>query len=187
MPPRRRLPPPVHQSQSPRLWEIGEYRFEDMCAALLDAQPDIVSADGFGNRGQKQLGADIVGDLKEGGLIVAQCKCYETFQPADIDKAAKQFLEHLDYWKELDTRRFALMVTAPMTDRRRQEKRLHWKAEFKNHGIAFELWGQDVIANRLGPHPTIVSRYIHSGWVEPCMRADLFQGPHDDVRQGLAP
>lgn len=167
MPPRRRLPPPVHQSQSPHLWEIGEYRFEDMCAALLDAQPDIVSADGFGNRGQKQLGADIVGDLKEGGLIVAQCKCYENFQPADIDKAAKQFLEHLDYWKELDTRRFALMVAAPMTDRRRQEKRLHWKAEFKNHGMTFELWGQDVIANRLGPHPTIVSRYIHTGWVEP--------------------
>lgn len=145
---------------------MGEYEFEKMCVALLDKQPDVSLSDGFGDRGQKQFGADIIADLTEGGLIVAQCKCYEVFRPANIDAAVQIFLEHLDYWKEKDACRFVLMVAAPMTEKRRKEKYLHWKAELKKLGVTFELWGQDVIANRLGPHRAIVSRYLDPGWVE---------------------
>jgi hypothetical protein len=97
MPPRYRLSPPMRQTQSPRFWEMDEYDFEDMGAALLDKQPDVRLANCFGDRGQKQFGADIVGDLIDGGLIVAQCKCYEVFQPAEIDKASNKFLKHLAY------------------------------------------------------------------------------------------
>jgi hypothetical protein len=59
-----------------------------------------------------------------------------------------------------------LIVATSMTERRRQEKFRHWVAEFAKYGITFELWDWGILANRLGPHRAIVSRYLNPGWVE---------------------
>src|SRR5919206_1796011 len=108
---------PMDSSQAPPFHQIDPYKFQFVCRDLLERQKDdqIALCAIYGVQGQTQYGIDLIAPLRGPyGNDVAQCKRYADFKPGDIVKASDEFLQHLEYWKEFNVRRFILIVACPM-------------------------------------------------------------------------
>lgn len=156
-----RVAPPVGSGDTPEFTRLGERKFEDLCLALLDVHDSVVGCDRFGVRGQKQLGVDLTGALRAGGKLVAQCKSHRQVTAQLVDTASQDFLAHWDdYWSERDVRRFVLLLASHASRREVQEAIDAQRRRFAELGVDFEVWDSNRLANRLGPHRTIVARFM---------------------------
>lgn len=160
------IPPPIRATSMPNLWEIPEDDFEELCVALLEAEPGVRVSNLFEIKGLKQFGADILAHNADGSSVVGQCKCYENFPPANIRTAADDFLKCLPYWQSFKVRRFILFVACDLRARGRQEEIRRQRIIFLSHGMDFEAWDLRVITNRLAALPPTVHRFLGHPWVE---------------------
>lgn len=151
----------------PRFEELDPLRFQSMCRAIYQEESHIATCDVYGVSGQPQQGIDLRAFHKAGAsLDVAQCKCIEPKEltAALLREVEEEFFKYLEHWKAQGVRKFVLMVapsTAPMKIQKEYENQ---RAIFSAEGIEYELWGQEHISGRLGPHPGIVSTYLEDPW-----------------------
>jgi hypothetical protein len=177
---------PMDSSQAPPFHQIDEYKFQCVCRDVLEMQKDdlIASCGIYGVRGQMQYGIDLIAPLRGPyANDVAQCKRYSDFKPSDIVKASDEFLQHLEYWKEFNLRRFILIVACPMDRLQQQEELQRQRRRFAEHGIEYEWWDARSLRQRLAPYPDIIRLYFpvpHEYWVE------LICGRQPEAISGMA-
>lgn len=177
---------PMDSSQAPPFHQIDEYKFQCVCRDLLERQKDdlIASCGIYGVRGQKQYGIDLIAPLRGPyANDVAQCKRLSEITSEDIVKASDEFLQHLDYWKEFNLRRFILIVACAMDRRQHQEELQRQRRRFAEHGIEYEWWDARSLRQRLAPYPDIIRLYFpvpHEYWVE------LICGRQPEAISGMA-
>jgi hypothetical protein len=129
-------------SLPPNFCELDEYRFQRMCADLLQRESGISSAVVYGKRGQMQRGVDVNATRKDGGGIeVGQCKRYTEITANEISVASDDFFEHLEFWRPKAVKRFVLFTACELTDVKLQDQVLKEPARFAAEGIVFEAWG----------------------------------------------
>ena len=161
--------PPVGSGDTPQLYRLPGLKFQALCRDLLDSggDPQISACREYGTPGQRQHGVDLIADRKDGGTDVVQCKCERDFPPAKIREASSEFLQHLDFWRSRDVRRFILLVGSEVDQTQRHAEILKQTLAFRDHyGISYELWPSISIVNKLRKHRGIVSQHLNPGWAE---------------------
>jgi len=94
------LVPGARPSDPPPLHQLPEDTFEELCRDVFAAEPNVATCNRYGTRGERQLGIDLLAAVKNtADHHVAQCKCYQNFQPDEIKGASDAFLKHIDHWR----------------------------------------------------------------------------------------
>jgi hypothetical protein len=169
---------------------MDEYAFQDLCRDLLDAQAEIATSSIYGERGECQDGIDVLAQRKAGdGIEVGQCKRYQKFPPADIQKASNEFFAYWPRWSQEQVKRFVLFVACDMNSRQQRDMILQEKKRFAEQGIIYEVWDAAELRNKLRPHPGIVTTYFRDRpeyWVEVICGITLptYQMPAQTSRSG---
>lgn len=177
---KKTLSPRVNRSDPPPFWEMDEYKFQDLCCALLHEEPDIAHCNVYGTRGQKQDGIDLLAHRTGGQDVdVGQCKCYKEFQPAQIEGASNEFFDHLLYWQSRNIRRFILLVACELRTRQRQNKVLDQKKEFSDRGLEYEAWDGRTLVTKLGRHRHIVNLFLGADWIDKLCGPPALPQPED--------
>lgn len=171
-------------------YELDPEPFQELCRDLLEREEGVSTCEIFGINGQRQRGIDLKAQRKGAyACEVGQCKCYEKFSPGKIQDASKEFLKHLDYWREKNVRRFILFV-ACTTDTVQQQEEIDKQIKaFRDLGIEYEVWSARTLRTKLKDHPDIVWRYTRNReWVESIcgVAAPLGAGGNVGVERGGA-
>lgn len=155
------MPQGIRPGEIPPFHKLGEYVFQDMCRDIFDAETDVAVCEIYGTRGQSQDGIDLLAYRNNGdGVEVGQCKCYEKFEPNEINTASDDFFAYWDdHWSKEDVKRFILFVGSDLSKTQQQNKILEQIKRFKSFGIAYEAWSAAKIRNKLRPHEGIVRTY----------------------------
>lgn len=133
--------------------EIDPRVFEKLCSAVLAAQPGILRTELSTPGKGRDYGADVVAHLDGGGLLVAQCKRYRQFRPAQIKKASDEFLDHFDdYWRPLRVARYILMAACDLSFHAVATQKLR----FEKLGLEYEHWPAGRLRSELAKHREIV-------------------------------
>lgn len=153
--------PGIRLGKTPPFYEIGEYRFQEMCQDLFEAEASISTCNIYGTRGQKQYGVDLISSRADGdGIEVGQCKCYEKFSTSNISEASEDFFSYWDRWSNKRIQRFILFVACNLDSRQHQDEIIRQRELFLRYGIVYETWSGSTIRNRLQTHPEIVRTYL---------------------------
>jgi hypothetical protein len=155
--------PTTIRSNTQNWYELGEYRFEQLCRDLHGVQKEIATCQLYGTRGQNDKGVDHLAQRKEGnGKEVGQSKCYKDFTEKNLEDAVKSFFDYIDYWKKQEVKRYILFVACDIQRTQVHEEKEVQRKRFKDEGIDFELWSGGDIQRELGPYRNIVERYVDS-------------------------
>lgn len=154
-----RFNPSLH----PRFHEMDEYAFQEMCRDLFAEESGIITCDIYGTRGQNQKGIDLLARCDDNTYAeVGQCKCCKNFPPRKIGEASDEFFAHLDYWQQLNVRRFILFVACGLEKTQCQDEIDRQIQRFADYGIRYEAWEARTLRKKLSPYPAIVYRYSRS-------------------------
>ena len=150
--------------EAPPFYQLDEYVFQEMCAALLAREPGISLSEIYGERGQKQDGIDVLAWHNENSVTVTyvgQCKCYKDFQPQQIEKATDEFFDYWESrWKNENIKKFILFVASEFKTVQRMNAVNEQRRRFQEKGIIYEPWSAKKIREKLRPHPDIIRTYI---------------------------
>lgn len=163
------IPLPTAQGELPDFHALDPLVFQALCRDLYQVEPNISTAEVFGTPGQGQRGIDVLASHRnDHGISVGQCKRIEVnaLNVKLIQNASSEFLEHLDYWRDRNVKRFILFVAPDASRKEISEEHLRQRAEFLRLGIGYEIWGQALIVNKLRPHPGIARTYLRDPWTE---------------------
>lgn len=140
---------------------LGAKNFEYFCCELHRYEDGIVSTHIYAPDGQKQFGIDHLAFRADGNVEAGQSKAYERFGPAQIQKAADEFLDHVQtHWKGKNIVRFILFVSCAVKSKKACDEILVQVSRFKKLGIDFALWSESTIYGRLGAAPGVVRNYL---------------------------
>ena len=154
--------PRVTRQPPPNFHEIGEYNFQRLCNELFYHEPNVDKSTEYGVRGQAQKGIDLLAYLNRKGVEVAQCKCEKSFTVAKVQKASREFMKHLIFWKDQGVERFILMVACEITNTKILDEELVQRKSFLRHGIRYEIWDASTIRTKLRPYRSIAQTYLDS-------------------------
>ncbi len=166
--PRYMISPGLNSSVPPRFYELGVFKFQALCAELLDQDTKYSDSQVYGRNGQAQKGIDILAIFADGsGIDVGQCKCWEGDVTASkVQEASDEFLKHLDHWKERRLKRFIPFAACPTDDTKVQDQVLIEIERFEQLGIAYEAWDARKLQRQLRPHREVVWAHTQSEfWV----------------------
>lgn len=160
--PRPAITPSPNRSRAPQFADLDERSFEEMCRALLHAEPHLHSVNLYGTRGQKQFGIDIIGHRRDGtGIEVVSCKCMAEVRDRHVRLFSDDFLDYWDsHWRAKKVRRFVLAVAAPTDARQVQDAIESEIARFHPLHVVYESWGPSQLQERLRPNEGIVRQYL---------------------------
>jgi tetratricopeptide (TPR) repeat protein len=178
------VPLPTAQGELPDFHALDPLAFQGLCRDLYQVEPNISTAEVFGTSGQSQRGVDIVAFHRtDGAISVGQCKRIEAkaLTVKLIRAASAEFLEHIDYWRGRQVRRFVLFVAPDASRKQITEEHLRQRSEFRRLGIEYELWGQATIVSKLRPHPGIARTFLRDPWTEILCGAGVFGFPKESV------
>lgn len=157
------LSPRSNPSLPPRFYEMDEYAFQEVCRDLFAKEPGIRTCDIYGTRGQSQKGIDLLARCNDiTHTEVGQCKCYEDFSPRKIREASDEFFAHIDYWQQINVKRFILFVACGLEKTQCQDEIDRQIQRFADYGIQYEAWEARTLREKLSPYPDIVYRYSRS-------------------------
>src|SRR5262245_21036972 len=139
---------------------LNEDTFEDLCCDLLAKEQDVDSAQRFGLRGQRQDGIDIRGYCNNGTTQVGQCKRYSLFTAEDFAKAIKEFRNANRVWADWKVQRFIIFVASSVRERKLQDAFQKERQKLGTENISLELWGDDILRQRLRDHRVIAQKYF---------------------------
>jgi len=164
------LPPIIRQGQCPTFFEVGDYRFQDLCRDLFEREPGIAVCNVYGPRGQKQNGIDLLALRQDGDAIeVGQCKCYQRFSPTNLSSASDEFFKYWeDHWSARNVKRFILFVACDLSRRQIQDAIIDQRQRFRAVGIVYEPWSNAQIRDKLRTRPEIVRTHLSppDSWVQ---------------------
>ena len=86
-------PPAVTREQTLPFGSLTWENFERLCFRLAHRSGDVEDVRIYGERGQSQEGIDLYVRGATGNYDTWQCKRYQEFTPADLEKAVTKFLE----------------------------------------------------------------------------------------------
>ncbi len=162
--PNRDMTPSMQIGAPPRFFELDEYVFQDLCAALLGKESGVYFSEVYGERGQKQDGIDIwAWRAEDRGTVteVGQCKRYQDFEPQDIRNASDEFFAHWETrWKDAKVKRFILFVASEFRTAERIRTLGEQRQRFEEKGIRYEPWSARTIRDKLRPYPEIIRTYV---------------------------
>ena len=162
--PTTEMTPSMQIGAPPPFYELDEYVFQDICAALLSKEPDVYFSEVYGVRGQKQDGIDVWAWRNEGTdtvTDVGQCKRYQDFEPQQIRDATDEFFAHWESrWKNENVKRFILFVASEFRTTQRVDALAGERRRFQEKGIRYEPWSAGTIRDKLRPYPEIIRTYI---------------------------
>lgn len=143
--------------------ELDEYQFQDLCADLLtELYQRRQQFTTYAVRGQAQDGIDVVSDLMDdlpnGRVrICVQAKRYKKLSPNDVEKAITVFKMGAFY---PTTKKFYLITTAPIIDKKTKRKINEWEARLAEKGVAFDVYYAENLNKFLRRQYAIVARYF---------------------------
>lgn len=151
-----------NRAKPPRFEDMNDEVFEEFSCALLEKEPDIIRADLYKTRRQKQYGVDIIGELEtKDDIHVVSCKVRQALRKGDISKFGDEFLDHWDnHWKKKNVRKFILTVTKPVNSDQREKEIEIEKTRFLEKGIKYEAWSPRTLQAKMRPYRDIVSQYL---------------------------
>src|ERR1039458_8064145 len=154
------MSPNMDTSLPPPFYQVGEYRFQELCADLLSADPQYLNPVAYGRRGQGQRGIDIEAPLGDGsGLHVGQCKAWSKASAPEVHQATTDFLPHLQYWREKGVKKFILFIGCAADDAKSQDQLRTETARFRDLGIDYGWWDARILRRNLRPYAHIVRTY----------------------------
>jgi len=152
------MTPGIRPGESPQFYKMDEYIFQNLCRDIFDAEPNIVSCDVYGVRGQSQDGIDLLAHRGVGdGIEVGQCKCYRSFSHRQINEVSDEFFKYWDRWSKENVKRFVLFVACDLNQRQQQDEILKQRKCFESYRVAYEVWSAAKIRNKLRQRPGIVA------------------------------
>ncbi|WP_267433577.1 hypothetical protein [Sphingomonas sp. GM_Shp_1] len=158
---------PQQETRPPRLEGWDWQQLERLTEALLNHEPNVVTATQYGTPGQTQFGIDTKADLRGGGCDVASCKAYIEIKKGDLAKWSTAFLDHwTGKWQAKGVKRFILTTTAPIAPTHVSDEADTERERFSAIGVDYELWGQTQLIERMRPHRGIVATYLGTFWVD---------------------
>ena len=161
-PDRTRLRPRVNRSDPPVWYELSDDGFEDLCRDLHSRQRGINNASRYGERGQRQMGVDIIAYRQDGKREAGQCKRYRDFKKWNLDDLVEKFRDDLDHWRERGVVLFRIYVASEVRSRQVLDALHGHQDDFRELGMTLELWDGREIDRRLDEHPEIRRRYDDS-------------------------
>ena len=163
------IPPSPNRSRPPSFTEMDSGQFEEMCCALLDKEPDIDTGNNlYQGLGKKQYGVDIWCDHKDGGIVVASCRCTKNKAHLEISATAEEFLKHWNnHWQGRNVKKFIFChaLTTEMTDEV-EAIISNVKEKLEKNNIDYEFWHARTLQEKLRPYQGIVSNYLGKEWIE---------------------
>jgi tetratricopeptide (TPR) repeat protein len=146
---------------------LGSKVFEQFCCDLHRHEDGVVSTNLYAPDGQKQFGIDHVAFRSDGNVEVGQSKAYQRCLPAQITKAADEFLEHVGTkWQDKRVTKFILFVACAVKSAKACDEILAQAARFKDLGIDFALYSEQEIYARLSSAQGVVRTYLGHEFVE---------------------
>ncbi len=162
-----RLDPPLQETRAPQLSTFDWQHLERLTEALLNHEPDVVTASQYGTSRQTQFGIDTKAELKGGGCDVASCKKYARIDNTHLATWSTEFLDHWEsHWKPKQVRRFILSTYASIDSTRVAELADVERKRFAEFGLQYELWGQPQLIEKMRPHRGIVAQFVGTDWVD---------------------
>jgi hypothetical protein len=121
----------------------------------------------YGERGQKQHGLDILGELSStvGFFVCYQCKRVAKFSSAEIRKAVDKFLQ--GKWAGR-TKRLVLCTSLPLVGTKQTEEITRQHCRLQSREIEFEIWDASEggrLSERLKNYPDLVDDFFLREWV----------------------
>lgn len=161
------FPPRIAVGEIPALHRLGAVPFQSLVRDLLSYEVGVKTASLYGINGNAQDGIDVLVRCIPAGVHVAQCKCYESIDPADIRAASDEFFKHIKRWKGEGVERFLLATTADCSRRSLQDEIAEQIKRFDAEGISYETWDAAELIARMRPHRAVVSMYFASAedWI----------------------
>jgi hypothetical protein len=148
-------------------YTLGSKVFEQFCCDLHRHEEGVVSTNLYAPDGQKQFGIDHVAFRSDGNVEVGQSKAYQRCSPAQITKAANEFLEHVGTkWQDKRVTKFILFVACAVKSAKACDEIVAQAARFKELGIDFALYSEQEIYTRLSSAQGVVRTYLGQEFVE---------------------
>ena len=154
------ITPPLKPGSIPRFHELDEDAFEDLCRDLMQEEDDVVAAERYGTRGQRQFGADLLIDCADGSLWVGQCKSHKECDERLIRTACEDFLKYADRWSAKGVTKFLLFLAADTRRQQLHDERLRQREELRARGFSFTVWSAAVFKSKLSRYPRIVQHFF---------------------------
>ena len=157
--------PPVN-TLAPELpfGEITWQNFERLCYRLARSDGDVEYCRLYGTAGQEQGGIDIyVRRTSTTKYATWQSKRHETFGPAKIESAVKDFLD--GPWLAKSDR-FVLCVQASLRSTDAQDKIEECAARLREKGVDFQPLDGEQLSVRLKSEAQIIYDFFGLAWVE---------------------
>ena len=167
----RDLPPPVQKhNQLLPLSALGWDDFERLCFRLLRAEVGPVRAALYGVRGQAQHGIDMYAvapvdpsaPLGARRHVTLQSRRISNVGPASLENAVDDFLE--GDWAD-DSQKFIYATSSSARSTQVIDKIEELAKPLDQQSIAFEVWDQERISEKLKRYPELVDDFFGRPWV----------------------
>lgn len=156
--------PPIETNQQELpLEKLSWEDFEKLCLALVQTEFSINDCEIYGIKGQAQEGLDIFARLDNGRYNSYQCKRYQNFELADLNKAVKYF-KAKDFFSVSE--KLYLCTSCEWNKTQVQNKFEKLKTELEKDNIELIKWDKGQLSRTLKDHPQIVYDFFGLEWVK---------------------
>ena len=156
--------PPIETNQQELpLEKLSWEDFEKLCLALVQTEFSINDCEIYGIKGQTQEGLDIFARLDNGRYNSYQCKRYQNFELADLNKAVKYF-KAKDFFSVSE--KLYLCTSCEWNKTQVQNRFEKLKTELENDNIELVKWDKVQLSRSLKDHPQIVYDFFGLEWVK---------------------
>lgn len=144
----------------PRFFELGDDAFEDLCREVLQEEPYVEAVERYGDKGQRQLGIDLLIVRNDRSLAVGQCKSHQHCDEKLIRSACEEFLRNADHWRAEGVTTFVLLLAADTRRFQLHDERLRQRELLRQQGFSFTVWSGAVLKAKLRKHRQIVRHFL---------------------------
>lgn len=137
--------------------KLGWQTFESLQRRMMRDVLGLRDPRQYGNRGQRQMGIDLIGRAVDGTETALQSKDYgqTPFTAATLRGAVQELQKHV---RPFPVNHFIVCVSRPIHDRNVIDELKRLKAEFQPNEL--DLWDAVKLSDLLRPHPDIVLTYF---------------------------
>ena len=164
-------PPPVTtRMQLLPFSDLSWENFERLCLRMLRIEVGAVRASLYGRPGQAQYGIDMfaIAPAEAGkpasprGYVTLQSRRIGNVTASNIENSVNDFLQ--GEWADV-TRKFIYATSSPVTSNQTIDKIEKLVGQLDSLSIAFEVWDQEIISEKLRILPELVDDFFGRPWV----------------------
>ena len=164
-------PPPVDtRMQLLPFSELSWENFERLCLRILRNEVGSVRASLYGRPGQAQYGIDMyaIAPTEAGksadprGYVTLQSRRISDITATNIESSVNDFLQ--DKWADV-TQKFIYATSSPIRSNQVLDKIEKLAGQLDSQSIAFEVWDQEFLSEKLKDSPKLVDDFFGRPWV----------------------